>query len=120
VATPDEVAGLVLPFSASPPEFAAPEPAEPSASVAEAARDDADAAALSIERYAALCVDLIESPDAHEAVLRRYGINAAEKLALDVYWTQKMAEDTTIWLTWDRASAQHRAGLSGDGDTDSK
>jgi hypothetical protein len=119
VATPDEIAGVVLPFSASPPESAAPEPAEPSATVADATRDERDGVALSIERYAALCEDLIESPDAHEAVLRRYGVNAAEKLALDVYWTQKMAEDTTIWLAWDRASVQHRAGLSGDGETDS-
>jgi hypothetical protein len=115
VATPDEVAGLVLPFSAGPPELATPEPEEPSAPAAEAAREEGDGVALSIERYAALCVDLIESPEAHDAVLRRYGINTAEKLALDIYWTQKMADDTAIWLAWDRASAQHRAGLSGDG-----
>jgi hypothetical protein len=113
VATPDELAGLVLPFSASPPELAAPEPEEPSACVTEAAREERDDVALSIERYAALCVDLIDSPEAHEAVLRRYGIDAAEKLALDVYWTQKMAEDTTIWLAWDRASAQHRCRRPG-------
>lgn len=119
VARPDEIAGVVLPFSASPSESPPPEPAGSSATVAESAPAEGDGVVLSIERYAALCADLIESPEAHEAVLRRYGINAAEKLAADVYWTQKMAEDTTIWLAWDRASVQHRAGLSGDGETDS-
>jgi hypothetical protein len=71
--------------------------------------------ALSVERYAALCADLIDEPDAHEVVLRRYGISAAERLALDVYWTQKMAEDPGVWLAWDRATAQHRAGLGVEG-----
>jgi hypothetical protein len=49
-------------------------------------------------------------------VKSRYGITAAEKLALDVYWTQKMAEDTTTWLAWERACAERRAGGRGEGE----
>ena len=120
LATPGDSPGLVLPFSAGPPDWPVPEEAEASAPVAEDPRAETDGVALSIERYAALCVDLIESPDAHEAVLRRYGINAAEKLALDVHWTQEMAEDPTIWLAWDRASAQHRADAGRDEDARSE
>jgi hypothetical protein len=102
----------VLPFVAPRSELAPPEveatrpPSEAPRAAAEEKRG-----ALSVERYAALCADLIDEPDAHEVVLRRYGISAAEKLALDVHWTQQMAEDPGVWLAWDRATAQHRAGL---------
>jgi hypothetical protein len=99
-----DVAELVLPFLAPEPRAEGPAPAEP-VELREGARPDR----LSIERYAALCVDLIEAPDAHAAVLLRYGITPAEKLALDVHWTQRMAEDPATWLAWDRASTQHRA-----------
>lgn len=115
-APPVDSPGLVLPFSPSPPAIPVAEETDASAKGADAPRAEPGEVALSIERYAALCVDLTESPDAHEVVLRRYGISAAEKLALDVHWTQQMAADPTTWLAWDRASAQHRAAGSRDGD----
>lgn len=108
----DEAGASVLPFSAGRPKSAAVEPSQATSSGSDAFRGDGAGIALSIEHYATLCVDLIESPDAHEAILVRYGISAAEKLALDIYWTQKMAEDSAIWLAWDRASSQHRVCLS--------
>lgn len=66
---------------------------------------------FTVERYAALCVDLIESAGDNNEVLTEYGITAAQKRALDEYWTQKMTQDTTIWLAWDRASAERRTAL---------
>ena len=107
LAPPAESGALVLPFLAPEPGGGQP---EPTPSAPEAGREEGERVPLSIERYAALCVDLIEAPEAHDPVLRRYGITAAEKLALDVHWTQRMAEDVTTWLAWDRASAQHRSG----------
>jgi hypothetical protein len=99
--------GLALPFQAPQAE---PEQPTHSPSAPEERRDDGEHVPLSIERYAALCVDLIEAPDAHGSVLMRYGITVPEKLALDVHWTQKMADDATLWLAWDRACAERRAG----------
>lgn len=108
-----ETGGVVLPFLA--PEDVILDP-EPSPTAPEPRHDDGERVPLSIERYAALCVDFIEAPDAHGPILMRYGITAAEKLALDVHWTQKMAEDTTIWLAWERACAARRAEAHGDGE----
>jgi hypothetical protein len=102
VAAVADVAELVLPFLAPELRIEGPAPAV-------LAREGASPDRLSIERYAALCVDLIEAPDAHGAVLMRFGITPAEKLALDVHWTQRMAEDPATWLAWDRACTQHRA-----------
>ncbi len=62
-----------------------------------------------IERYAALCIDLTESAIGHDELLRKYGLTAARKLALDTYWTQKMAEDSAVWLAWDRACTARRS-----------
>jgi hypothetical protein len=62
-----------------------------------------------IERYAALCVDATEAGVGHHELLRKYGLTAARKLALDTYWTQKMAEDPAVWLAWDRACAARRS-----------
>lgn len=64
---------------------------------------------FTVQRYADLCVTLIESLDREEAVLRRYGLTASQKAELDAYWTQKMSEDITTWLAWDRACAERRA-----------
>ena len=105
--------GMALPFRA--PEAAAQEPeasttAPDTGATPPAASPDDEPVPLSIERYAALCVDLIDEPHAHARVLARYGITAAQKLMLDVHWTQKMAEDTTTWLAWECACTQHRAG----------
>jgi hypothetical protein len=130
VATRAEAAATVLPFS--PPADAAPEesssfvPPELSEALPALAppvgRDEAGEPEpdvgpngghtdFSVERYAALCVDLIESDRDNSEVLREYGITAAQKRALDEYWTQKMTEDTTTWLAWDRASAERRTAL---------
>ena len=106
VAVRADANGLALPFQAPDAE---PEQPTHSPSAPEERRDDDEPVPLSIERYAALCLDLIEAPDAHGSVLMRYGITAAEKLALDVHWTQKMAEDVTTWLAWDCACAEHGA-----------
>ena len=64
---------------------------------------------FSVQRYAELCVDLIEAAGEEEAVLRRYGITALQKAELDAYWTETMSGDTTTWLAWDRACAERRA-----------
>ena len=64
---------------------------------------------FTVQRYADLCVDLIESPDREEDILRKYGITSWQKAELDAYWTQKMSEDTTIRLAWDRACTERRA-----------
>jgi hypothetical protein len=67
---------------------------------------------FTVERYAALCVDLIESAgNNNNEVLTEYGITAAQKRALDEYWTQKMTHDTTTWLAWDRACAERKTAL---------
>jgi hypothetical protein len=106
--------GMALPFRA--PEPPAQEPTasttapDTGATAPAASPDDNEPVPLSIQRYAALCVDLIEEPHAHARVLARYGITAAQKLMLDVHWTQKMAEDTTTWLAWERACTERRAG----------
>jgi hypothetical protein len=62
-----------------------------------------------IERYAALCVDATETGVGHDELLRKYGLTAARKLALDTYWTQRMAEDPATWLAWDRACTARRS-----------
>ncbi len=64
---------------------------------------------FTVERYADLCMDLMESADQEEGILRKYAITPWQKAELDAYWTQKMSEDTTIWLAWDRACADGRA-----------
>jgi hypothetical protein len=63
---------------------------------------------FTVERYATLCVDSTELGIGESVLLRRYGITAAQKATLDTYWTQRMAEDTAIWLAWDRACAEYR------------
>ncbi len=64
---------------------------------------------FTVQRYADLCVDLIESADQEAGILRKYGITALQKAEVDAYWTQKMSEDITTWLAWDRACAERRA-----------
>ncbi|APR87913.1 hypothetical protein A7982_13262 [Minicystis rosea] len=113
VACAADVEGLVLPFLA--PEDIEPED-EPSGS-AVAAPESPEWVPLPIERYAALCVDLITTPDARESILQEYGITEAERLRLDVHWTAEMAEDSTIWLAWDRACTERRAEGPGDEST---
>jgi hypothetical protein len=102
--------------------FAAPSDAPPADAEAPAAHGAADGADLrtardsgdpvnqfTVQRYADLCMDLFESKDGDEGVLRKYGITALEKAELDAYWTQRMSDDAAIWLAWDRACAERRA-----------
>jgi tetratricopeptide (TPR) repeat protein len=67
-----------------------------------------------IERYAALCVDSTESGIGHDELLREYRLTAVQKAALDAYWRQRMAEDTAIWLAWDRACTARRSAGTGE------
>jgi hypothetical protein len=64
---------------------------------------------FTVQRYADLCMDLFESTDGEEGVLRKYGITALQKAEVDAYWTQRMSADTALWLAWDRACAERRA-----------
>jgi hypothetical protein len=100
-------ARLVLPFLAPEPRA---QEAVPSVPLPDVLAEDEERVALSLERYAALCADLIDAPSSHQMVLTRYGITPADKLALDVYWTKRLVEDVALWLAWDRACAEHRAG----------
>jgi len=64
---------------------------------------------FTVQRYADLCMDMFESTDGEEGVLRKYGINALQKAEVDAYWTQRMSADIALWLAWDRACAERRA-----------
>src|SRR6185437_7459239 len=64
---------------------------------------------FTVQQYAELCVDMLESVDGEERVLRSYGLTGLQKAELDALWTQRMSEDTTVWLAWDRACAERRA-----------
>jgi hypothetical protein len=64
---------------------------------------------FTVQRYADLCMDLIESGRDEDAVLQRYGLTVLQKAELHAYWMQKMSTDATIWLAWDRACAERRA-----------
>ena len=70
---------------------------------------------FTVELYAALCVEFMEAPSLGEATLTAYGITPAQKVKLDAYWTQRMAEEPAVWLAWDRACSAHRVAIGGRG-----
>lgn len=78
----------------------------PSADVLE---EDDPVVQFTVQRYAHLCMDLIEPADGEESFLQKYGITASQRAELDAYWTPKMSEDTTIWLALDLDFAERRA-----------
>ncbi len=106
--------GAVLPFvppvdAADPMDPPSPPGRDDAIGALEHAEERDPVRDFPVQRYAQLCVDLIESPDGEDPVLRRFRITALQKAEVDAYWTQRMRDDTAVWLAWDRACAERRA-----------
>jgi hypothetical protein len=100
VRAPSELGGT-LDATVAPPD--APVPFKPAASAA------APPAGLSLEQYASLLVELAVEPTKTDEILRRYGITAEQREAIDGYWQRRMGADPKTWMAFDRAYAAYRA-----------
>ncbi|WP_437334285.1 hypothetical protein [Sorangium sp. So ce394] len=90
--------GPALPFAPPPAAMAPLESGVPS---------------LSLERYAALCVDLRRFPEQGSEILRRHGITAEQRANLDAHWRKRMAEEPAVRLAWERACEAYAGRYSG-------
>lgn len=68
--------------------------------------------ALSIERYASLCVELAATPLNAAQALRRYQLSETEWVALDAYWKARFSREPEMQAAWERARAAYRAWLA--------
>jgi hypothetical protein len=102
--------GCALPFAPLEPTAPPPSPPGRTEVLPRPARPGTadEAAALSLEQYASLCVEIAADPGKAEAVLRRYHLTAEQREAIDAYWLRRMATDPTVWLAFDRASSTYR------------
>jgi hypothetical protein len=70
------------------------------------------APALSIERYASLCVELAATPGNAAQTLRRYQLSEPEWVALDAYWKARFSREPEARSAWESARAAYRAWLA--------
>lgn len=63
-------------------------------------------AALSLERYAALQIDLASSND-RARVLQQYGLTEAQIRAMDAHWNEQMIRDSAVRDAFLKATAEH-------------
>lgn len=68
--------------------------------------------ALSIERYASLCVELAAMPVNATQTLRRYQLSEPEWVALDTYWKARFSREPEVHAAWESARAAYRAWLA--------
>ncbi len=63
-------------------------------------------AVLSLERYAALQIDLASSRD-RAGVLQQYGLTEAQLRAMDAHWNEQMIKDSAVRDAFLKATAEH-------------
>lgn len=65
---------------------------------------------LSLDRYAALCVELSVHPEEAEAIFERYGLGSAEKrAAIDEAWMDRLHGDPEEYEAWQELYRRHDA-----------
>jgi hypothetical protein len=72
----------------------------------------APAAALTLEQYASLCIDLEVYAARADEVLARYRLTGAQKAALDAHFQELLARKPMEWLAFERARASYKVWLS--------
>lgn len=70
------------------------------------------APALSIERYASLCVELCATPADAEQTRRRYQLTEQEWITLDAHWKARLAREPGARMAWENACSAYRAWLA--------
>ncbi|WP_437733580.1 hypothetical protein [Sorangium sp. So ce1335] len=88
-------------------------PALPFAPLAAKAALGSGTPSLSLERYAQLCVELRWFPEQGSEILRRHGITPEQRANLDAHWQERMAEEPTVRLAWERACEAYAARYAG-------
>lgn len=69
--------------------------------------------AMSLENYAALCVELAMYPVHRVEVLRRYSIDEAQRGQLDAFWSPRVQMDPQLRAAWDGYYMAHWTRLHG-------
>jgi hypothetical protein len=105
--TSEEPAGAAMPFEASRttlerfPIVAPPRPPDPAAG----------AAALTLEQYASLCVELDAEQSNRPEILGRYRISEEQARKLEAHWRAKFAVEPSLKAQWQQAYAAYEAWL---------
>jgi hypothetical protein len=66
---------------------------------------------VSLEQYASLCVELDMYPDRAALTLQRYGVSAAQKVALDEHHRAMFAASPAMGERWEAACRIYRDWL---------
>jgi hypothetical protein len=72
----------------------------------------AHAPALSIERYASLCVELSATPANAAQTLRRYQLTEPEWITLDADWKARFSREPGARAAWENACSAYRTWLA--------
>jgi len=70
------------------------------------------APALSIERYASLCVELSATPANRGETLRRYQLNEPQRTTLDAHWKARITREPGMRATWENACSAYKTWLA--------
>jgi hypothetical protein len=92
-----------LPFVTPVP----PEPADEPTAPTEEIRGE-----MSLERHAALCLEIAVDPRRADEALARYRVTPAEKERADQLYKRMFTMDPSLRATWNRAFEAHRAALA--------
>lgn len=76
-----------------------------------ARRAEGNLTGWTVERYAALCIDLSLAGRPRPDVLRDYGLDEARFGPLDSYWEGAVAKDAALQQKWTEACARRRLAL---------
>ena len=71
--------------------------------------------AFTLEQYASLCEDLAQAGPRAEEVLRRYGLTAQERRAVDEHWATRFQAQPTSFLAWEAARKTYSEWLKRQG-----
>ncbi len=67
---------------------------------------------LSIEKHAALHVDIDQHPEQAPEILNRYGLTAEQHGQLESKWVAQVAQNPSLATTWLQAMSQYRESLT--------